>query len=63
VLPVGGVREKLVAARRAGMKEVILPKANQGDFEEIPEYIRRNLSVQFVETFRDVVELLFPSRA
>jgi ATP-dependent Lon protease len=63
VLPVGGVREKLVAARRAGMKEVILPEANQGDFEEIPEYIRRNLSVHFVETFRDVVELLFPSRA
>jgi ATP-dependent Lon protease len=63
ILPVGGIREKLVAARRAGIKEVILPKANRGDFEEIPEYVRQKLSVHFVETFTEVVELLFPSRA
>jgi ATP-dependent Lon protease len=63
VLPVGGIREKLVAARRAGIKEVIMPKANQGDFDEIPEYVRQKLSAHFVETFTEVVELLFPSRA
>ena len=63
VLPVGGIREKLVAARRAGIKEVILPEANRGDFEEIPNYVRQKLKVHFVETFRDVAELLFPSRA
>ncbi|MCQ6473333.1 S16 family serine protease, partial [Vibrio parahaemolyticus] len=36
VFPVGGIREKLIAARRAGIKEIILPADNQGEFEEVP---------------------------
>jgi len=59
VLPVGGIREKVIAARRVNIKELILPEANKGDFEEIPEYIREGISVHFAEQFSDVVPLLF----
>jgi ATP-dependent Lon protease len=59
VLPVGGIREKVIAARRAGIKEIIVPQANKGDFEEIPEYIREGIKVHFAGEFSDVVPLLF----
>jgi len=59
VLPVGGIREKVIAARRAGIKELILPAANKGDFEEIPEYIRKGLTVNFAAQYPEVAELLF----
>jgi len=59
VFPVGGVREKLIAARRAGIKEIILPEDNRGDFEEVPEHIRKGLRVHFASHFGDVVPLLF----
>ena len=63
VLPVGGIREKLVAARRSGIREVIVPEANRGDFDEVAEYVKKRLKVHFVETFRDVAELLFAAPA
>jgi ATP-dependent Lon protease len=59
VLPVGGIREKVIAARRAGVKTLILPAANKGDFEEIPEYIRKGLTVHFAAQYPEVAELLF----
>lgn len=59
VFPVGGIREKVIAARRAGIRELILPNANKGDFEEIPGYIRKGLSVHFAEQYSDVAERLF----
>jgi ATP-dependent Lon protease len=59
VLPVGGIREKVIAARRAGIRELILPAANKGDFEEIPEYIRKGLTVHFAAQYPEVAELLF----
>ncbi len=59
VLPVGGIREKVVAARRVGIKELILPAANKGDYEEIPDYVREGIQVHFAEQFPDVVPLLF----
>jgi ATP-dependent Lon protease len=59
VFPVGGIREKIIAARRAGIREVILPSANKGDFEEIPEYIRKGLNVHFAEQYGDIAERLF----
>lgn len=59
VLPVGGIREKLIAARRVGVKEIVLPAANRGDFEELPEHIREGLNVHFVERFQQVVEHVF----
>ena len=59
VFPVGGIREKVIAARRAGLKELILPIDNQDDYEEIPDYIRKGLTVSFAATCDDVFPLLF----
>jgi ATP-dependent Lon protease len=59
VFPVGGIREKVIAARRSGIKELIIPKDNQGDFEDVPEHITRGIKVHFVATFNEVVPLLF----
>lgn len=63
VLPVGGIREKVIAARRVNIKELILPEANRGDFEEIPEYIRDGVTVHFANQFSDIVPLLFDKSA
>ncbi len=59
VLPVGGIREKVVAARRAGIDELILPESNRGDVEELPDHLREDLQVHFVRHYRDVARLLF----
>ena len=59
VFPIGGVREKLIAARRAGINEIILPEDNRGDFEEVPENVRKGLKVHFATRFADVVPRLF----
>ena len=59
VFPVGGIREKLIAARRAGIKEIILPADNQGEFEEVPEYVRHGLQIHFATRFADIVPWLF----
>ena len=59
VLPVGGIREKVIAARRIGIPELILPAANQGDFDELPEHLRKGLNVHFVAHYRDVVDIIF----
>jgi ATP-dependent Lon protease len=59
VLPVGGIREKVIAARRAGIRELILPAANQGDFEDIPEHIRAGLKLHFAGQYDQVASILF----
>jgi ATP-dependent Lon protease len=59
VFPVGGIREKVIAAKRAGIRELILPADNDGDFGEIPAHIRKGMQVHFAATFDDVVGLLF----
>lgn len=55
VMPVGGIKEKVIAAHRAGIERVILPKRNQKDLKEIPEDVRNKLSIVFVD---DVAQLL-----
>jgi len=59
VLPIGGVREKIIAAKRNGIKEVILPAANSGDYDDLPAYIQKDVVVNFAEDFRDVAALVF----
>ena len=59
VYPVGGIREKLLAARRLGLRNIILPEANRRDFDEIPESVRQGLRVTFVSHFDEVAALLF----
>ncbi|CRI65478.1 hypothetical protein THIOKS12350014 [Thiocapsa sp. KS1] len=59
VFPVGGIREKLIAARRAGIREIILPEDNRGEFEEVPEHVRKGFKVHFASRYLDVLPLLF----
>jgi ATP-dependent Lon protease len=59
VLAVGGIREKVIAARRSGLMELILPAANRKDFDELPDYLREGVNVHFARTFRDVFHCVF----
>lgn len=59
VYPVGGIREKLIAAKRQKIKQLILPAANAADVEEVPEHIRKGLKIHYAETFADVLKLVF----
>ncbi|MEI7485773.1 MAG: S16 family serine protease, partial [Ignavibacteriota bacterium] len=56
VLPIGGLKEKLLAAKRAGLKKVILPLKNKKDLEEVPQSILKELKLVFAETIDDVVK-------
>lgn len=62
VFPVGGIREKVIAARRIGLYEVILPEANRHDFEELPAYIKEGMSVHFAEAYEDVAQIMFKNK-
>ncbi len=57
VLEIGGLKEKLVAAHRSGLKEIILPKNNKKDLEEVPKYVREGLKFHFVEKVDEVLPL------
>ncbi|MGP0067157.1 MAG: endopeptidase La [Isosphaeraceae bacterium] len=63
VLPVGGVREKILAARRAGIKSVLIPRHNEKDLVEIPAEVKADLKLQFVDTLDDVIPCLFPKES
>ncbi|HYX80317.1 MAG TPA: S16 family serine protease, partial [Actinomycetota bacterium] len=57
VLPIGGVKQKVLAAHRAGLKEVILPKRNEGDLDDVPEQVREQIAFHPVEAIDEVLEL------
>ncbi|MBM4144033.1 MAG: endopeptidase La [Lentisphaerae bacterium] len=59
VMPVGGIKEKTIAARRAKLRRLVLPEENRKDFEELPAHIRRGLRVDYVRAFPEVVETCF----
>lgn len=61
VLPIGGVKEKLIAARRSGIKEIIFPKENGRDLDEIPEYLKKGINIHFVDKYDDVFKIAFPT--
>lgn len=56
VLPVGGIKEKVLAAHQAGLDTIILPKENEADLDDIPEEIRKSISFIFAETVDDVLK-------
>jgi ATP-dependent Lon protease len=57
VLPIGGLNEKVVAAKRAGVKIVIIPKMNEKDLQELPEHIRESVEFKLVETMDEVLDV------
>jgi len=59
VLAVGGIREKVIAAKRQKIKELVLPEANRRDYDELPDFIRKGMVVHFAEHYRDVYNVVF----
>ncbi len=57
VLPIGGIREKVMAANRAGLTTVILPKKNEADLVELPDRVKKEMEFKFVDKICDVIEL------
>ena len=63
VLPIGGIKEKVLAARRAGIKRVVLPKANKKDLRELPDAVRADTEFVFADRIDQVLEALLPKAA
>jgi ATP-dependent Lon protease len=63
VLPIGGLKEKTLAAVRAGIEEVIIPKLNEKDLPDLPEEVRNKLKVTLAETVDDVLSAAFEKNA
>ncbi len=59
VLPIGGVKEKTIAARRVKIKELIFPADNKKDFDDLPDYIKEGVTAHFVNYFEDVLKVAF----
>jgi ATP-dependent Lon protease len=62
VLAIGGLREKIVAAKRVGIKKIIFPKDNEKAFQEIPDYVKRGVHFFPVTKFDEIAALLFPKK-
>jgi ATP-dependent Lon protease len=60
VLPIGGVKEKVLAARRSGLKRVILPRGNQKDLRDLPEEVRKEMEFIFADRVHDVLADMLP---
>ena len=60
VLPIGGVKEKVTAAHRSGIKTIILPDHNRKDLEDIPEHIKKDLEFHFAKEMMDVIDVAIP---
>ncbi|WP_457577274.1 endopeptidase La [Desulfomarina sp.] len=59
VMPIGGVKEKIIASRRSKVRDVVLPKENREDFDLLPEHIREGITPHFAATFKDVLKVCF----
>ncbi len=59
VLPIGGLKEKVIAARRNRIKQVVFPAGNERDLEEIPEHVREGMTFHAVSTMEEVIEKAF----
>lgn len=61
ILPVGGIKEKVIAAKRAGVDTVILPDDNRKDFDDLPQVVKDDVVVHFAGTYDDVFKIAFPN--
>jgi len=57
VLPIGGLKEKSLAAKRMGIKKIILPKRNKKDIDDIPKYIKKDMEFIFADTMDQVLKV------
>jgi ATP-dependent Lon protease len=55
VLPIGGVKQKVLAAHRSGLKQVVLPKRNEGDLDDVPDQVREDLAIALADDVSDVL--------
>jgi len=62
VLPIGGVKEKTIAARRSGINTLIFPEGNRKDFEELPAYLKKGIKAHFVDEYEQVHAIAFSKR-
>ncbi|MBT4290526.1 MAG: endopeptidase La [Deltaproteobacteria bacterium] len=60
VLPIGGLKEKIIAARRSGLKQIIVPEQNRKDYLELPDHLKDKIEVFFAKTYDDVFKIAFP---
>ena len=60
ILPVGGIKEKVIAAKRAGVDTVILPSENRKDYDDLPQLVKDDVHVHFADTYQDVYKIAFP---
>jgi ATP-dependent Lon protease len=60
VLPIGGLKEKIIAARRSGLKQIIVPEQNRKDYVELPDHLKEKIEVFFAKTYDDVFKIAFP---
>ncbi len=63
ILPIGGVKEKVIAARRVGCKFLIFPEANRKDFDELPDYLKKGFAVHFASHYEDIYKYAFGNHA
>uniref|UniRef100_A0A1I8BYA3 Lon protease homolog n=1 Tax=Meloidogyne hapla TaxID=6305 RepID=A0A1I8BYA3_MELHA len=61
VLPVGGIKEKIIAAKRAGVNCVVLPEENKKDYEDLADFIKKDVEIHFVDHYDQVFDLIFPN--
>jgi ATP-dependent Lon protease len=59
VLPIGGVKEKVIAARRSNVKTLIFPKQNERDYTELPSYLRKGIEIHYVQNYEEVFPIAF----
>ena len=59
ILPIGGLKEKVIGAHRAGIKKVIIPRENKKDLEDIPDNVKKDIKFRFVDKYSDIYKLVF----
>lgn len=59
VLRIGGVKEKIIAAKRSGARRIIFPKANEGDYEDLEDFIKDGIDTHFVASFDELAKIVF----
>ena len=62
VLPIGGLKEKVLAAKRENITQIIVPKENTRDWDELPSYLKKGVHVHFVEDYKQVYQLVFSGK-